>query len=105
MLRLTELGGFSVLKFFGLTTMPTTSPWIRLARLNVPVTVAAAAMRCSKATAAKRLEEAEAALGQIATPAQEKAVAVLTASGAAKPDISRRRWHQFVDGSRPAWES
>lgn len=85
--------------------MPQTSPWINLARLNVPITVAAAAMKCNKSTAAKRLEEAEAALGQLATPAQAKAVAVLTASGAAKPDISRRRWHQFVDGSRRVHEN
>lgn len=82
--------------------MPANSPWINLARLNVPVTVAADAMKCSKKTAADRLEQAHAALGQLPTELQAAAVAVLTASGAAKQTVSRRAWPDVLLGYKKA---
>lgn len=82
--------------------MPSTSPWITLARLNMPVIQAAGAMKCNKATAAKRLEEAHAALGQLPTELQAAAVAVLTASGAVRQTVSRRAWPDVLLGYKKA---
>ena len=85
-----------------MNAMPSTSPWIKLARLNVPVTVAADAMKCSKKTAADRLEQAHAALGQLATPLQDAAVGVLTASGLVRQTVSRRAWPDVLLGYKQA---
>lgn len=82
--------------------MSANSPWIKLARLNVPVTVAADAMKCSKKTASERLEEAHAALGQLPTELQAAAVAVLTASGAVRQKVSRRAWPDVLLGYKQA---
>jgi hypothetical protein len=79
-----------------------TSPWIKLARLNVPIIQAAAAMQCSKKTAAERLEQAHAALGQLATPLQADAVALLQASGVVRQEISRRSWQDVLLGFKHA---
>lgn len=82
--------------------MPATSPWITLAELNTPVIQAAAAMKCSKKTAFERLEQAHAALGQLATPLQDAAVGVLTASGAVRQTVSRRAWPDVLLGYKKA---
>lgn len=76
--------------------------WLNLARINAPVTVAAAAMKCNKATAARRLDQARAVLGTLATPRQEKTVALLLASGVVRQDTSRRRWQDVLLGYKQA---
>jgi len=82
--------------------MPATSPWIQLAKLNVPVTVAADAMKCSKKTASERLEQAHATLGRKLAELQAAAVAALIASGAVRQTVSRRAWPDVLLGYKKA---
>lgn len=76
----------------------TSSPWNELARNLAAVPDAARAMRCSARTAAKQLTDALRDMEQAATAGEDRAVSVLTASGSVRQDVSRRRWHQFVEG-------
>ena len=99
MLRLAGVGRFLLPTPLIMTA---TSPWIKLARLNVPVTVAAGAMKCSKKTASECLDAAHAALGQLPTERQAAAVAVLTASGMVRQTVSRRAWPDVLLGYKQA---
>ncbi len=81
------------------------SPWHGLARRGVTTQDAALALRCSTRTAAKRLTAALRDMEQAATAGEARAVSVLTASGSVRQEVSRRRWHQFVEGGPAEWHA